>query len=69
MRWFETVRNGGMVEQTVMKKCSKCGKEYSVLATASRAKYCPSCKEIAKREKYARYNAKRKANCGAKVVE
>ena len=67
-RVIETVRNGGMVKQTVVKKCAKCSEEYTVLATASKAKYCPSCKKIAKREKYARYNAKRKSDCGAKVV-
>ena len=68
-RIIETVHNGGMVEQTVVKKCEKCGEEYTVLATASKAKYCASCKKIAEREKYARYNAKRKTNCRARVVE
>ena len=67
-RIIETVHNGGMVEQTVVKKCEKCGEEYTVLATASKAKYCASCKKIAEREKHARYNAKRKTNCGARVV-
>lgn len=67
-RIVETVRSGGIVEQTIVKKCSKCGKEYVALATASKSKYCESCRKIAKREKYARYNSKRKLSCGAKVV-
>jgi len=67
-RIVETVRNGGMVEQKAVKMCVKCGEEYTVLATAANAKYCTSCRKVAEQEQYARYRAKKKASCGAKVV-
>ena len=67
-RVVETVQNGGLVQHTDVKKCVKCGREYTVPATATSAKYCPLCRKIAEREKYARYRAKRKAHCGAEVV-
>lgn len=67
-RIIETVRNGGEVKQTVTKKCAKCGTDYTVPANATSAKYCQPCRKIAEREKYERYRAKRKANCGKEVI-
>jgi len=36
--------------------CKKCGKEFEVIATAMKAKYCIDCREIVRVEYYKNYN-------------
>lgn len=67
-RVIETVRNGGIAKQVRTKNCVKCGKEFTHPANTPGAKYCPDCKKIADREKFQRYNRKRKLR-GAEVAD
>lgn len=58
----------GVAHRVFELRCSNCGEEpWSDAESVTR--FCPHCRKIAEREKYARYRNKRKANCGAEVVE
>lgn len=60
-RVLETIRNGGIVKQTVTKKCSVCGASYVTPAQTTRSKRCPECQRNSKNEKNKEWMRKRRA--------
>lgn len=64
----ETVKNGGLKEQTRTKSCIKCGETFEYKAINPNSKYCNKCRKIAEKEKYERYRKKQRILRGAKMI-